>query len=251
MSGAAISTIGPQRPPCNSQGLQGRLRSVQRPEWHCQAEETPKGQGGHSCWCPLSSVSERAGPEYNSFRSCWIKSSSLARGVHGRALTPISCSSWGQCGCGIQKQWCRVAGSARSVCHMSLEEMNGPGWDGCPQLGRMSQGGFKGPLLMVPLHIWHLPCVLPPVATVTSLLPGAITAPSAVPCESCLPARTRQRQSSQAQEGPLCTPELSASRCLLVGIHQRVWPLRDRLWQAGSCICCGSCEQLGHHHLQR
>lgn len=29
-------------------------------------------------------------------------------------LTLVSCSSWGQHGCGIQKQWCRAAGSAQS-----------------------------------------------------------------------------------------------------------------------------------------
>lgn len=114
-SGAAMSTIWPQRPPCNSQGLQGHLRSVQRPVWHCQAEEVPKGQGGHSCWCPLSSVLKSAGPEHNSLRSYWIKSPSLAQGAHGRVL--VSCSSWGQHGRGIQKQWCRAAGSAQSVCH--------------------------------------------------------------------------------------------------------------------------------------
>lgn len=35
---------------------------------------------------------------------------------------------------------------------MSLE-MDGPGWDRCPQLGRMSQGGSEEPFLKVPLHI--------------------------------------------------------------------------------------------------
>lgn len=87
-----------------------------------------------------------AGPEHNSFRSYWTQSPSLAQGAHGRALTLVSCSSWGQHGRGIQKQRCRAAGSAQSVAgphlysQMSLE-MDSPGWDGCPQLGRMSQGG--------------------------------------------------------------------------------------------------------------
>lgn len=124
-----------------------------------------------------------AGPEHNSLRSYWTKSPSLAQGAHGRALTLVSCGSWGQHGRGIQKQWCRVEGSAQSVTGphlMSLEEMDGPGWDGCPQLGRMSQGGFERPLLMVPLHIQHLPCGLLLVATVTSLL-GAATAPFCSP----------------------------------------------------------------------
>lgn len=128
-------------------------------------------------------------------------------------------------------------------------EMDSPGWDGCPQLGRMPQGGFEEAFLKVPLHIMASAlCQSPPCCWEPPQPPLAVL------CESCFPASTRQRQSRHTQECPLSTSELSASRCLLVGIHQRVWPLCDRLWQAGSWICCGSCWRLraiGHHHLQR
>lgn len=166
---------------------------------------------------PLVSLALSAGPEHNSRRSYWTKSPSLAQGAHGRVLTLVPCSSWAQCGCGIQQQWCRVAGSAQSITdplysQMSLE-MDSPGWDGCPQLGRMSQGGFKGPFLKVPLHIWHLPCGQSPPCCWESPQP-----PFAVPCESCFPSSARQRQSRHARECLLSTPKLlSVSH---VGIHQ-------------------------------
>lgn len=69
---------------------------------------------------------------------------------------------------------------------MSLEELDVPGWDSCPelgwmsqagmdvfQLGRTSQGAFQRPILMLPLHMWHLHCDLPVVTMVTSMLLGA------------------------------------------------------------------------------
>lgn len=63
---------------------------------------------------PLVLGVKSTGPEHNSLGSYWTKSPSLAHGAHGRVLTLVSCSSWGQHGCGIQKQWCRAAGSAQS-----------------------------------------------------------------------------------------------------------------------------------------
>lgn len=192
---------------------------MQRPVWHFQAEEIPKGRGEHGHWCSLPSVlalstipvgatGQKALP--------WPKGLIGPRGTQG-VLTLVPCSSWAQCGCGIQQQWCRVAGSAQSVTgplysQMSLE-MDSPGWDGCPQLGRMSQGGFKGPFLKVPLHIWHLPCGQSPPCCWESPQP-----PFAVPCESCFPSSARQRQSRHARECLLSTPKLlSVSH---VGIHQ-------------------------------
>lgn len=74
------------------------------------------------------------------------------------------------------------------------------------------------------------------------------------PCKSCFQASTRQRQSSQTQGHPLCTPKLGCSSVSPhVGVHQQVRPLHGRFLASGGpgFAAAAACGQLRHHHLQK
>lgn len=126
---------------------------------------------------------------------------------------------------------------------MSLE-MDSPGWDGCLQLGRMSQGGIERPFLQVSLHRWHLPCGLPLVASHV-LAAGSHHSPFCSPLGVLFSSKHKAKVVLPCTGMPSQHPKAECSSgSPHVGIHQWVWPLHDRLWQAGSWVCCGSCWRL-------
>lgn len=135
---------------------------MQRPVWHFQAEEIPKGQGEHGHWCPLPSVlalstipvgatGQKALPWPKGLMVGFLPWFPAAAGHSVDVASKSSDAEW------LDQPSLSLTGPLYS--QMSLRwtvqaGMDALSWAGCPKVA-----------LKVPLHIWHVPCGLPLVAS--------------------------------------------------------------------------------------